>query len=561
MARDFSLRNCIVRGTLTFNFVTFGESVSFTDTVFEGGISLTGCKIQCQFVNVGVEFWNTAEFEGLSVGGHAYFERVVFKAAPNFAMTSWGPFTTFNGTKFDHGAAFLSATFGGHAVFENDTQATGGPIDLTFATINGMFLAHRSRFEQSLLLVSVRTAGAIRITETEFGPEAMLSLYHARIGGDLEIKECRFLSASTCLYLDGVQVDGGCSVGSVSCRGGTYAQNARFRSYLAIGGLQKRVDGEAQKKSQFDGAFSLSGSKVDDSLNCTDAVFKGDVQKDDKDKKDKDVEPEALFTGMKVGDDTYIIRCNFKHGAKFHRSQFTGVFGTDSHYDGFVSCQNTRFHNAVRFLPGCTFERGADFYFCTFDEEANFGGATIRVELTLQNCEFRRSLLFVDPTHKSVFTRFDGDARLQLTGSTYGTLEPATADSLQQLIGRIPNVPTEDLSLVFLEQWLRRSGRQEEADMVRYHCFERRSGRLAWWSRNWWQLSWNRFYRASTGYGTVVWPVLVVALLTGAAALAVTLMPGPDSVWKGTTKAICTALATSALGLGMEPVKRRLWPQ
>ncbi len=555
VVRDLSIRNCVIRGTFSFNFVTFGESVSFTDTIFEDGIDLTGCRIQGQFVNCGVEFRGKAEFEGMSVGGDAYFERAVFNVEPNFAMTSWGSVTRFCGTKFNRGAAFLSATFGGHLLFYGDTLVTGAEADLTFATINGIFSAVGSSFEKSLLLVSVRTDSAVLITKVEFGTEARLNLNNAQIGGELNIEDCRFLSNSICLCLDMVQVEGNCSVGVITCHGDTSMQYARFRSHLSIGDHQKPVEGETKKQSQFNGSFSLEGSKVDDNFGCANTVFKGAVRKDEKSQKVEKLP--TYFTGMKVGGETHIYWCDFNHGIKFNRSQFAGVFGTNSCYGDFLECQGAQFHSSVRFFTGCTFKGGAHFYFCIFDQEANFGGAKISVQLVLTNCEFRRSLLFVDHMHKSALAQFDKDANLQLKGSTYGALEPSTDEYLKKLIGQIPNVPLQDVPLVFLEQCLRRSERQKEADMIRYHRFERLKKRLSWWSFNGLYLG---FYQVSSGYGTIIWPVFIVALLTGAAVLSIQLVPLLGSDWK-IVEAICGVLSTTALALWVDGVKRRLWPQ
>jgi hypothetical protein len=548
IARDFTFKNCIVRGTLTFNFITLNESLSFIDTVFEDGVNFSGSSIRGQFVNQRVQFRNVGHFEGLSVLGDTYFEETVFSIRPNFDLTTWGPVTIFSRTRFEDGAQFLSANFNGLTSFINGCEAAGHAIDFTFATINAMFRASESNFQQPLLLSNVHIVGAAQITKTEFGPEAHIDLSKARIEGDLYIEDCTLSNTDTCVLLDSMQVSR-CSIRAIKSNGAFYARNARFQ-YLAIRGFKTGTRNESDK-SQFKGAFSLSGSRVGDHLICYDSILTGGARKDTEEKI-------ADFTGLKIGDDMLILRCDFQQGAKFNRSQFSGIFGTDSRYRELVHYQGVRFRSAVRFLPGCAFEKGADFYSCNFDGEANFGGASIQIRLTLEDCQFHRSLLFAFP---NLMTRFEPDAALFLEGSSYDRIKPNSAADLTNLISRIPNIPQEDSSLAFLEQSLRISALQEDADLIRYQRFKRRGERLKWRSKHWPKWTWNRFYWLCTRFGTVVWPVLLIAFVFGVATLFLAQLPRLDPGLRDIVKTVCAAVSAVAFGLGIEPVKRRLWPQ
>lgn len=553
VAREFSLTNCIVRGTLTFHSVTFGETVSFTDTVFEDGVNLTGCRIQGQFVSSSVAFRRVAEFEGLSVGGRASFEKTVFAAPANFGMSSWGPLTNFDATTFDAGAVFSSVTSAGRMVFANGTRSAG-PIDFSLATIGGMFRVAKAQFDREVILANAQIKGALHALDSVFGVDASLGMYHARVDGDVSIKQCQFLTAGEALNLRGARIDGGTTIGPVSCAGGVSLGDAKFGSYLAIGGLHRETDGQPGLPTRFDSTFSLAGARVEGFLNCFDVEFRkaGQMPPDER--------QEADFTGLKVGDDTYIMRCVFERGVLFHRSRFTGVFGTDARYAGFAGFQGSRFHRAVRFLRGTVFEADAEFYFCNFDEEANFGGARIRRSLNLLHCRFLHSLLFDLPTQSSR-TQFEESATLRLDGSTYEALVPATAASVLELIGRIPLEPREDASFIVLERQLRRSGRPDEADAVRYERFTRQGGRLSLLSREVGQWAWSRFYRISTRYGTRGWRVLVVAVSSGATAVAVVYTGWPAKPESDAIATVFAAVGGFALALWVEPLKRRLWPE
>jgi hypothetical protein len=578
---DFSMQNCQVEGVFSARFVTFSRSLSFRNTIFTDGIDLTGSNIEGQFVNNSVEFHKIAILESLTVTGNSYFNSVLFKITPDFSLTTWGPFTSLSGVILEQGAKFLSAMFHGHLFLDNGTRIDGDSFSLAFATIAGTLSATDISSEEPINLVQSRVGNSVSLSGAAFGASAMLDMSKSRVEGNLKLDKCAFHSTNTCLMLDELVVDGSCTIQSTTFHGGVFARSCSFNSYLSIGALIEdtskattqfgdyKVKELVQFDSHFNGPFSITGSRIGNFLHCIHSEFKRTPPIPDKEPGDG----EADFSGIDVTGHTYIMNCKFNRGSIFNRSWFRDVFGTNSHYDRHVDCQGARFERAVRFLPDAVLAGGVDFYSSSFGDEANVGGAIIGGALDLEYCQFHHSLLFELKYHGRQSARFIKGARILLAGCTYGTLVlPGRPNSLIEFISTVLDVPAEDGSLEFLEQSLRRWGRREDADVVRYQRSLRRGSRLSLREisrdpslrarvQGWLRWVWDKLYRSATSYGTVVWRLFIVALVLGTTVLAVRLLPGIPQTWKDALTAICGVLAGVPLTLGLEHVKRRLWPQ
>jgi hypothetical protein len=174
---------------------------------------------------------------------------------------------------------------------------------------------------------------------------------------------------------------------------------------------------------------------------------------------------------MKIAGAVHIYRCRFssEHSVHFNRSEFLDVFGTNATFGGPVSFQGCRFRKGARFLSRCSFEGPVEFYFSQFDEEGNFGGATFKNSLNLQNTYFAHSLMFfLKGGEEATFDDTFRKVTIDLRGCKYNSLELQKWDthSLNEFVSRI--FPYERSVFIGLEGFLIRSGKIELANSVRY---------------------------------------------------------------------------------------------
>lgn len=444
VAREFNLINCVVRGAFTATRVEFQESVSFEGTTFENGLNLDGCSIDGNLYVNGAVIKEKTSSKGLTVARQAFFDGCTFEVEPNFVLAHFGPFTSFQKVVFAAGATFIRATFDGYLALNNLPDCRG-PVVLSLATVGGPLDLSKSKFLGSLTGNSMKVNGAIILTDTEFGPDATLSLFRATVEGQLKLERCTFKNEKVvCLNLGGIAVTGGCEMNHVVCLGGFQMNDARISRFLWIGKEHTKHD------TFFARGFNLSSLRLDGALTCVGIAF-GPPPKDGAESPiapDDKVEPPD-FSGMRIDDRVYIMGCKFPRGANFNRADISGVFGLSASLKRSVSFEGTRFQKAARFLPGCVLEQGADFYFAQFGDEANFGGARIAGQLNLSYARLNDSLLF---DHKGDIVQFSDEkvfARVLLRGCTYIRLVlPAEYAGLKEFLARVP--ATDKNSFVFL---------------------------------------------------------------------------------------------------------------
>lgn len=547
IAGDFRLNKCTVRGCLAIRHVTFGEGLSFVDTVFEGGLDLKACTIKGQVLFQNVECHAVANFEGITVNGLAFVTGSRFKASPNFAVATFGNYSSFHETAFENGATFISSRFTGNLIFEK-CRFAGGHCSLTWAAINGILSVQTCQFETNFNAAQISVSGPALIMWSHFEEKARVILDGARVSGQLKLQDCSFDNQKgTCLSLDNVQVSGGCVITHIICLGHFTMANARILPSAQFGGLPAPGK-DTEKDSYFHGEFALGGMRVDGSLTCAALSFKGEVD----------------LTGLKISGDTQIQMCDFENDVRFNRSEFGGVFGTAARYRKLFDCQGAKFSRAMRLLRGCIFEDNARFYFSEFDGEANFGGLTVKKELSLKYARFNRSLLFyleTDPA-STTFDDSQGPATLDLEGTIYARLvipnERTDTMALQNFIKRIP--ATQKTAFIFLEKWQRETGHHDRADYVRrYHYRQARKSLKPFRQWAWYG---NLLYGGATKYGTDIKLLLALAAALGLAALMAD--HGVPQAWAGWVPAARSALAAVAgviLTIVLAMAARRIWPQ
>lgn len=558
VTREFNLINCVVRGVFLAKRILFAESVSFANTIFENGLDLDGCSIDGNlFLNDAIIREN-ASFEGLTVTRHAFFDRCTFEVQPNFGLAHFGSFTSFKEVVFAAGAFFISGTFDGHLALNNLPDCRG-PVDLSLATIGGPLHVNESKFLGSLIGNSMKVSGPILLTDTEFGPDATLSLFRATVEGQLKLERCTFKNEkAVCLNLDGIAVAGGCEMNHVVCLGEFRMNDARISRFLWIGEVdEKNIENPTQHYTFFASQFSLSSLRLDGALTCAGIAFSPPP----KDGAETPVAPDDKlgppdFSGMRVDDRVYIMGCNFPRGANFNRADIGGVFGLSASSKRSISFEGTRFQKAARFLRGCVLEQGANFYFAQFGDEANFGGARVAVELNLSYAQLNDSLLF---DHKGDIVRFSDEkvlTQVVLRGCTYTRLVlPAEYSGLKEFLARVPATDTN--SFVFLEQYLRKSGRRELANQVRIHWNECEIAQMLVPSFRWF---WRYAHKHTTSYGTTPTCLIIIAVIVGVANVAAPYF-GMPKTWLTTFQVVSATLGAFLLSLATDALRRRVWPE
>jgi hypothetical protein len=550
VARAVTFKNCIVRGAFVATRVTFAETLSIIDTVFEGGLDLGGCRINGYLVVQNIECRSVANFEGLSVAGHALFDGCIFKTKPVFDMASFGQFTNLAASTFEDGASFVSAAFAGHLLLS--TPKCAGDFDLTWATLGGTLSVSDAEFLADLKCESARIAGTVSISNTNFGPGAALSLERTVVGGDVIVNKCEFEKTSgNCLNLNSIAISGGCGLRRFTCSGNFTMLDARISRYLEIGTVDSKNVAATQRETIFLNNFSLSGLHLEGYLWCTATVFR----------RQKEGNPPD-FAGVKIDGQTYIMACEFTDGANFNRAVFGGVYGTNATFERKVTFEGTRFLSAARFLPGSIFADGVEFYFAEFSQEANFGGAQISKRLSLRYAHFRHSLLFESKGDEIrvpdvVEFRDNIGARVEvaLRGCTYAMIElPYEVAGLDDFLDRLTG---NDLnSFIYLEGYLRQSGQLEEANRVRYHWSRLEGLRMLRFRPRWWL---NRVHKYTTRYGTALSPLVTSALFIGVFGLVVDWIPQLHSEAK-TIQMVSWTAASLTVALIGDVARRRVWP-
>jgi len=562
VAREFSLKNCVVKGSFSAIRVTFAESVSFVDTVFEDGIDLRGCSINGYMLAQNVEVRSYANFEGISVLGQAQFERCFFKTEANFATTSFGNFVSFEGSTFEAGASFISATFGGHLMLTN-IPISSGKFDLTWAAVAGVLNVSDSVFEGNLSCDSAKIGGTVLISDTRFGANASLNLSHAAVAGDVVIQKCSFDHVSgNCLDLNSIAISGGCKIERINCQGGFSLFNGRVSRYLSIGTIDVKDATATKHETFFHGNFRISSLRLEGYFWCTGTVFdsKGHLGGGKVDPAAPP--PTPSFTDVTIYGQTYIIACEFKDGTNFNRSDFRGVFGTDAVFARQVTFEGAHFRKGVRFLPGCSFAKGAEFYFAEFDQEANFGGAKVGSTLSFRYAQFRHSLLFElkgaergTPDVVKFQDEVEKKVVVALRGCSYARLVlPDGSRGLKDFVERVP--PDDRNSFIYLEQYLRKSGHRNQADYVRKHWNRVEGLTISKLRPRWWL---NRLHKFTTGYGTAVSPLIAFALVVGLLGLFVGYVPRLHDDAAKIIQTICWTVATLTVALVIDSVRGKVW--
>lgn len=606
-AESLSLTNTVFEEILDLTGCTFTADIVADGMQCKGQAIFRSIRLIGQWSSNRALFLGAFDFENATIGGQAYFEECTFEASrPNFAMAVFGGYTSFQQARFNKGGDFLSTTFQGHLFL--DGLHSDGELQFTWSSVQGHLSLSECSFTKTVRLERVSVGGDLLVIGTRFDKDANFCLEASHLRGLAVIQDCEFggdvrfsdttfgdrftfgltepgdeaqwmvcprgasLAGSSflcplnitgvrfgrvanrneeCFSLVGAQLPAGCEFKRVEFNGKASFINARVGRDFTFGLIDEsleRQNGDTVFRSDVD----FTSLQVDGIFACYGVEFQGS----------------SNFSEMRITGPTYIFCSCFMRAAEFNRSEFLGVFGASSDFHGLVDFQGVQFRKAVRFLvipsltQECVFNDHVDFYFAKFDHEANFGGATFNKSLSLRYVQFRHSLLFElkSPESTTKFEDSESKVTIDLTGCSYGALlfpgwnstnpEEVVA-RLEEFIGRID--PFDRAVFVFLERSLRKSGRRELADIVRFHWHLCEGGQMKAFSARW---IWDRLLRIFTGYGTKIRHIvlIVLILILADAVLAFAEVPRVATGIIGTLAAIGIALLGDAL-------RRRLLPE
>jgi len=606
--RQIRFTNCVIEGKFDVRRVAFAESILFTDVIFGDGMNLEGCTVASDFIALGIVCKVEAGFERLVVRGRTSFENCRFEVRPDFSLATFGGYTSFTGSVFRRGAVFAMATVQGTLILDVESATD---IDMWHATTNGlMHVPPSARFESMLNLRFIFANSLVLIEMDGFGPSARLSLEGARLAGDLVIQNGKLSQATDeCINLNQMTVSGNVSISKVSCheiprpdtkqppdKAFLTLESSRIVGSLSLSDSSfNRANGPSVELSDIrvNGSFRVSQVVCTGKVNLVGAAISGRVWLEGENAWTSPTGNVfqskvsisgtvgelwcigATFNGgfhisdLTVAGNADVMFCKISQRADFNRAEFRSRFGCISRFDGLATFENTTFRGAVRFLPGTEFKEGADFYFAQFEQEASFGGAKIRTVLDLRYARFSRALLFEqkrldrsEQPDKISYIDEPTKVELDLRGCTYDTLMlPGDFHDVSDFADRIS--AEDSPSLIYLERFLRRSGRATLADEIRRKRYTREREQLAWklWKREWW---WNLFYLRSSNYGTVILRMFLAVVIFGIAS-------GMAPHWTGYfpfakhmrpwysdfIKLVTGGIAAVASALGIDALRRR----
>jgi len=560
VARQFQIKNCTVKGEFQCTYITFSEIFSIEKTVFEKSFDIHGCtfstdfsawemqstdanfestRINGQLTAQKAVFKGSANFVNISIAGSAYFNESEFEKKPDFVLSVFGRFTSFEGANFKEGASFISSIFQGH-LFLSNQLVSGEDLDFTWAFISGLLSISDSTFKKNLTLKQVSIGGIFLAENVEFGKESTLILEDSQLRSEITIVNCSFKKdTDTCINVANAELLGGFKMKDChEINGEVSFYNSNIHKHFKIGTYADK-DKTEESRLIFNKMVNFSSLRVNGMFQCAHADFK--ISSD--------------FSDMVINGNTYIYSCEFLQEIKFNRSEFLGIFGTNSIFGAPVYFEGTKFRKAIRFLDGCYFKNTAEFYFAQFDDEANFGGARIGKNLSLRNARFHHSLSF-----ESMDMLINGSVSngkwLDLNGCIYGTLLlPQNFKTLDAFMEALPD--SDRSTWVFLEAYLRKTGRIEYANKVRVHWNLHEGNKLRFFSLGWIR---DRSFRYLTNYGTAIWIIVLIVFVLILTNDLITIIWEKEP-WRTLIHTALKGLALAGGGLATEALRRRTWPE
>jgi len=514
-----------------FSFATFNRSATFRGSRFKKAANFRASRAHADFEIMGASFADTSSFQDLHVDevlqasgatfGSVNFERIEVSKSAYFRTDDKGQRTTFGGEVRFLGAHimgnadFSGAEFKGKASFDG-IQVDGGAF---FRTDDK---GQRARFGGEVRFHSTHIKGPADFSGAEFTGRAAFD--GLQVGGgaffSTDAKDNRVTFGGEARFL-------GAHVGGQAVFGG-----AQFKGPVAFDGLQ--VDGDAffstdakDNRTTFGAEASFLGAHVGGQASFRGAQFKGQAsffgiqidggaffRTDDNDIRVTFGGP-ASFPSANFGADAQFSEAEFKAGADFDNAHFHGAADfTSAEFAQVKEQGETKIRKAT--FVGARFERGAYFNSAQFRGETDFTAAVAERDAHFPGAKFSGPSSFREAQFRVVSFRhtLEGTAPsnvsaqfgagVDLRGFTYERILVAW----RELLGKLS--PYDRQPYTQLERALRDVGQDGEANKVYYERRWIEGERMKPWNSLGWY--WDRPFRHLAGYGTRVWPLVVILL-------------------------------------------------
>ena len=454
--RDVDLGLTRFKGPMNSRCASFDQEVRLQGTRFDSECDISDIDVHHCLCADSSEFAADINAHGLRVGRSLIFRKTKFHGATNFAGSRIAGFASFsdsvfdkralfNGLKIDEGLILHGAHFEQSAAF--DRVCTGGDLNVndalfldasfnnlrvtgdleckravfaehvrfTGSVVSGSATFQSSTFKNAASLDGSRVDGALNLTQTTFG--GRLTAKYMQVGRDIDMTDCR-CSGDVCL-------DGLAAGADITLDKAEFKADVRCLAASAKGQFQ--LEGARfSKKATFDGLTAGQG-------------FYGDGAR---------FEDDARFMVSEIGEDLDISHAIFAKDVVFDRSQVeTNLFAEKTHVGGEASMVGMKVGGQAKVF-------GAEFVGKWDLRWSEFG--------VLRLCE--PNLDAREDDYREIV-----HAKVDLRGCTYGHIVADWGRLIEQ------QDPFDFQPYNQLEQVLRRSGHDDEADLV-YKAGHRRHG-------------------------------------------------------------------------------------
>jgi hypothetical protein len=604
-----------IKGTLQTGKIRCEKFQRQDGVVLPGKAELKGTSVEGQWTSEGAVFADGIDVQYGCFRGPVSFQSCRFEGeSAIFALATYFQTVDFTGARFSAaGASFLAASFRSHLFF-NQVQSAG-ELSFGMCKIDGALSADNCRFWQAvefgsatisagLVLGGTRCRGVFNCSSLTVGP---VRIDHCCYAKDLIFSQALMRSIS---ITDSVFTRNACcNLSSAEIQGECYIYNSRFGADLSLGSarlgsLNLGFGGKADPFKDDFASLQSANIVLYRDLGLTNAYIQGSMSlyrvlclgKADFGEMRVDAPADVFLCRFGINEEgdedelfwqleTRVIDKLLSRQRKliqdqesqvvFNRSEFrsrmgiVAVFQRPAHFHG-MRCQST-----FRFLPRCVFHKPVEFYFATFADEANFGGAEFKDKLSLNNAHFQRALKFelLRPPKR---TKVSAGVIIEIGECTYNSLqelpswesESSPGETEEDDLARfLDHLEGDRGSFVFLEQYYRKVGEADYADRVRRHWRTReglKKRHLAW--------LWDQLLRRATGYGTRVAPLVMAIIILGAVDIALQIYAVKLELWNADKLTVAgahvriahlivaTAVTVLVVTLG-DTFRRSLWPE
>ena len=535
------MSGAVVKGNLDLSYEQFNDEIKLLNCTFEGWVDLSN-SIFVKAAYFGGIFELGVTFEGATFEKAVHFYDLTARAVDftnaringlfEANNAKFQQFATFRGTDFEGDATFVAATFQEGAVFDrSEFHARAGFEQSSFGKYVSFeavcFLGHvqfgglpqdrklnahfrdRSyfrfaRFEQETDLrgvsfdgdvdfYGIQTSAPVYFNGAIFKKAA--SFARAAFGSDVSFDSVSF-NATTDFSM--AQFVGIANFRQAQFEKRAYFTDSRFMGFSAFGGANFH-GGADFIYTQFADA-ALFGSANTGPLQFGDkADFHGAVFQRQVALQNVVFLKDASFVGSVFNSEFKSTNATFSQAADFSRAQFQGptYFGVSNSSENHIKKADVSFSNAV-------------FDYSRSDKDTHFELATFAGRLSLVGAHFQ-SLSFAPDGQVTRSPQFSDS--IDFRGCVYDRIQGNWKSLLQFPDGRARQDPYDRQPYLQMEQNLRATGSQEDADAVYVERMNREMDTFPW-STVWYYELFKHFL--NFGVGPRPWVIAIFLILIGA---------------------------------------------